>query len=99
MSARAYSATPLPETPDHHGAYPRLDDEQVARLAAVGRTRPTTTGEILFREAPKADAAEASTEEEYAAKATVDNAVAASAAAAKSLVVTRMKSSLCSVLS
>jgi thioredoxin reductase (NADPH) len=50
MSARAVSATPLPETPDHEGAYPRLDDEQLARLAPVGRTRPTTAGEVLFRE-------------------------------------------------
>ena len=31
MSARADSATPLPETPDRDGAYPRLDDEQIAR--------------------------------------------------------------------
>jgi thioredoxin reductase (NADPH) len=50
MSARPVSATPLPETPDHDGAYPRLDDEQLARLKAAGRTRPTTPGEILFRE-------------------------------------------------
>ena len=50
MSARADSATPLPETPDHDGAYPRLDDEQLASLARVGRTRPTTTGEVLFHE-------------------------------------------------
>jgi thioredoxin reductase (NADPH) len=50
MSERAVSATPLPETPDHDGAYPRLDDEQLARLAAVGRRRPTTTGDVLFRE-------------------------------------------------
>jgi thioredoxin reductase (NADPH) len=48
--ARDVSASPLPETPDHDGAYPRLNDDQLARLSAVGRTRPTTTGEILFRE-------------------------------------------------
>jgi thioredoxin reductase (NADPH) len=50
MSARAASANPLPETPDHDGAYPRLDDDQLARLEAVGRTRPTTVNEVLFRE-------------------------------------------------
>jgi CRP-like cAMP-binding protein len=50
MSPRAVSATTLPETPDHDGAYPRLDDEQIARFMPVGRKRPTTTGEILFRE-------------------------------------------------
>jgi thioredoxin reductase (NADPH) len=50
MSARPASANPLPETPDRDGAYPRLDDEQLARLEAVGRTRPTTANEVLFRE-------------------------------------------------
>ena len=51
MSARAAdSATPLPETPDHDGAYPRLDDDQLERLARVGRTRPTAPGEVLFAE-------------------------------------------------
>jgi thioredoxin reductase (NADPH) len=50
MSARAVSATPLPETPDHDGAYPRLDDDQLARLVPEGRTRPTAPGDVLFRE-------------------------------------------------
>ncbi|WP_035127346.1 FAD-dependent oxidoreductase [Conexibacter woesei] len=50
MSAHAASATSLPETPDHDGAYPRLDDEQLARLAPAGRTRTTRAGDVLFRE-------------------------------------------------
>ncbi|GAA4228358.1 thioredoxin reductase (NADPH) [Streptosporangium album] len=38
------------ETPDHHGAFPRLDDEQIARLATYGARQPTRTGDILLRE-------------------------------------------------
>ncbi|MGW3363141.1 FAD-dependent oxidoreductase [Streptosporangium canum] len=38
------------ETPDHHGAFPRLSDEQIARLAPHGVRRPTRPGDVLFRE-------------------------------------------------
>lgn len=38
------------ETPDMHGAYPRLTDEQVELLAASGERRPTVASEVLFRE-------------------------------------------------
>ena len=40
----------LPETPDKHGAYPRLDDAQIAALSALGQRRATQPGDILFRE-------------------------------------------------
>ena len=38
------------ETPDVHGAYPRLTDGQLERLSACGEQRPTAPGEVLFRE-------------------------------------------------
>ncbi|MFJ2032176.1 FAD-dependent oxidoreductase [Streptosporangium sp. NPDC087985] len=38
------------ETPDHHGAFPRLSDEQIARLATHGARRPARTGDVLLRE-------------------------------------------------
>ncbi len=38
------------EPPDRNGAFPRLDDEQRARLRAIGTVRSTTAGEVLFRE-------------------------------------------------
>ena len=38
------------ETPDPHGAYPRLSDEQIASLAARGVRRPTAPGSVLVRE-------------------------------------------------
>jgi thioredoxin reductase len=40
----------LPETPDLHGAYPRLDDARIAALSALGQRRATRPGDILFRE-------------------------------------------------
>ena len=40
----------LPETPDKHGVYPRLDDAQIAALSALGQRRATQPGDILFRE-------------------------------------------------
>ncbi|MEY2464254.1 MAG: thioredoxin reductase, partial [Acidimicrobiaceae bacterium] len=40
----------LAETPDLHGAYPRLSDEQIARLAARGERRRTRAGDVLYRE-------------------------------------------------
>ena len=46
----AASATPLPETPDRDGAFPRLSDKQIAALAAHGTRRETRAGEALFRE-------------------------------------------------
>jgi thioredoxin reductase (NADPH) len=38
------------EPPDRHGAFPRLDDDQRARLRLVGEMRSVEPGEVLFRE-------------------------------------------------
>ncbi len=38
------------EPPDRGGAFPRLDEEQRARLRAIGEVRRMEAGEILFRE-------------------------------------------------
>jgi thioredoxin reductase (NADPH) len=38
------------ETPDLQGAFPRLNEAQVAMLAARGQRRATGPGEVLFRE-------------------------------------------------
>ena len=38
------------ETPDLHGAYPRLSEEQVERLAVHGERRPVRAGDLLFEE-------------------------------------------------
>ncbi|MDF3289855.1 FAD-dependent oxidoreductase [Streptomyces silvisoli] len=38
------------ETPDTHGAYPRLSDQQIEVLAACGDKRKVEAGEVLFRE-------------------------------------------------
>ena len=46
----AESADDIEETPDLRGAYPRLDDAQLATLAELGRRRAVQPGEILFRE-------------------------------------------------
>jgi thioredoxin reductase (NADPH) len=40
----------LDETPDIHGAYPRLTDDQIATLEAGGTRRTVTRGETLVRE-------------------------------------------------
>jgi thioredoxin reductase (NADPH) len=40
----------LTETPDLHGAYPRLPEGQLEELAARGRRRPVQAGEILIHE-------------------------------------------------
>jgi thioredoxin reductase (NADPH) len=40
----------LPETPDHDGAFPRLDDVQIAALARDGERRRTEAGEVLFHQ-------------------------------------------------
>lgn len=41
---------PPAETPDLQGAYPRLDDAQIAALAGLGQRRAVQPGEVLFRE-------------------------------------------------
>ena len=41
---------PAAETPDTHGAYPRLSDAQIAALAALGQRRSVHPGEVLFHE-------------------------------------------------
>ena len=38
----------LTETPDPHGAFPRLSDEQVETLSRVGQRQPTQQGEVLY---------------------------------------------------
>jgi thioredoxin reductase (NADPH) len=38
------------ETPDVHGAFPRLTDGQIARLEPHGERRPTAPGQVLFQE-------------------------------------------------
>ncbi|MDX6725623.1 MAG: thioredoxin reductase, partial [Baekduia sp.] len=40
----------LNETPDVYGAYPRLTDQQIAALAAVGVPRQVKPGDVLYRE-------------------------------------------------
>ena len=40
----------LEEPADRQGAFPRLDDQQRAKLRALGTARPTASGEILFQE-------------------------------------------------
>ena len=44
------NGTRLVETPDTDGAYPRLDDHQIATLEAGSSRRPVHTGELLVRE-------------------------------------------------
>ena len=40
----------MAEAPDRHGAFPRLDEDQLARLHALGETIATTPGQVLWRE-------------------------------------------------
>jgi thioredoxin reductase (NADPH) len=40
----------IEEPVNRHGAFPRLDDDQRARLRAIGEVVPVKTGDILFRE-------------------------------------------------
>ena len=47
MSSAAES---LIETPDHDGAFPRLSENQLARLEAQGERRRTELDQVLFRE-------------------------------------------------
>jgi thioredoxin reductase (NADPH) len=43
------------ETPDAHGAHPRLSDAQIQALAERGERRPTRVGEVLYREGEALD--------------------------------------------
>jgi thioredoxin reductase (NADPH) len=45
----------LPETPDLHGAYPRLSDDQISALAEHGHRRATSDGEVLLRTGERSD--------------------------------------------
>ncbi|MDX6313577.1 MAG: thioredoxin reductase, partial [Streptomyces sp.] len=38
------------ETPDLYGAYPRLTDDQIDRLATEGDRLPVEPGQVLIRE-------------------------------------------------
>lgn len=38
------------ETPDIYGAYPRLSDDQMARLAQHGKRHAVDAGDVLIRE-------------------------------------------------
>ncbi|WP_431903888.1 FAD-dependent oxidoreductase [Nonomuraea sp. bgisy101] len=42
--------TPVPETPDLYGAYPRLSEAQLAELSPRGERRAVSGGDVLFRE-------------------------------------------------
>ncbi|MGH2917322.1 MAG: FAD-dependent oxidoreductase [Solirubrobacteraceae bacterium] len=41
--------SPSDETPDVHGAYPRLSPEQIQALAMLGERRSTHAGDVLYR--------------------------------------------------
>ena len=45
----------LPETPDVHGAYPRLGQPQLRTLVTEGERRPTTGGEVLIQAGQRSD--------------------------------------------
>ncbi len=49
------ASTPLAETPDIYGAYPRLSDDQISTLEAGGARRAVDTGETLVREGERSD--------------------------------------------
>ncbi len=50
MTERAQSiGAGVPETADRDGAFPRLDEEQRARLRSLGRVREVESGDVLFR--------------------------------------------------
>jgi thioredoxin reductase (NADPH) len=49
-STQAVDTRVLAETPDLTGAFPRLEEEQIAELIPEGYRRPTEAGEILYRE-------------------------------------------------
>jgi thioredoxin reductase (NADPH) len=51
MSTKPTSETATPaETPDTYGAFPRLDDTQLAVLGASGQERALSPGEVLYAE-------------------------------------------------
>jgi thioredoxin reductase (NADPH) len=49
------TSIPLAESPDIYGAYPRLSDNQIARLEAGGARRAVKAGEKLVREGERSD--------------------------------------------
>jgi thioredoxin reductase (NADPH) len=49
MSEPGTAPETLPETPDFEGAFPRLDDGQLALLLPHGERRPTRADEVLYR--------------------------------------------------
>jgi thioredoxin reductase (NADPH) len=50
MSANEPLGVGIEEPANRHGAFPRLDDEQRARLREIGETVPVKSGDVLFRE-------------------------------------------------
>jgi thioredoxin reductase (NADPH) len=46
---------PVAETPDQHGAFPRLAEEQLAALAPHGAVRSVGEGDVLYREGERCD--------------------------------------------
>jgi thioredoxin reductase (NADPH) len=48
-------SSPLAETPDIYGAYPRLSDDQIATLESGGARRTVKAGETLVREGERCD--------------------------------------------
>jgi thioredoxin reductase (NADPH) len=48
-------SSPLAETPDVYGAYPRLSDDQIATFEAGGARRTVDRGETLVREGERTD--------------------------------------------
>ncbi|HEY4022900.1 MAG TPA: FAD-dependent oxidoreductase [Pseudonocardiaceae bacterium] len=50
------SAEDLVETPDPHGAFPRLTREQLDALAAGGERRPVRPGEVLYTQGERTSA-------------------------------------------
>ncbi|MFF0341270.1 FAD-dependent oxidoreductase [Kribbella sp. NPDC004875] len=48
-------AVPMNETPDLYGAYPRLDESQLAELNSLGQRRTTSGGEVLYQAGESAD--------------------------------------------
>src|ERR1700731_3079540 len=49
------TSIPLAESPDIYGAYPRLSDDQIARLEAGGARRAVKAGETLVREGERSN--------------------------------------------
>ncbi|MFJ9078863.1 FAD-dependent oxidoreductase [Streptomyces sp. NPDC102278] len=50
MNAAEHQHGAVRETPDRHGAFPRLTPEQLQDLTAHGERRRTAEGEVLYRE-------------------------------------------------